>query len=111
MNGYAGLAFRMSENPELQIIRKFEALRIQQLFYLQAELAHLENRVRAKAAADASSGVLERELYARDWYSLCHTNTSEGGSMEQWELWLEIRKKIKEYGQKCQPNQVDRALM
>lgn len=97
MNGYTKLASFISSHPELAIFRRFGTLNAQNLLYLQAELVHLENRLKECLKADASSGQIDRTMYDRDWQSLSESTFAPDGNPEQWATALQIRKTLKEY--------------
>ncbi len=97
MEGYAKIAGRMATLPSLAIFRRFQALRDQDLLYMQAELIDLEARFRDQAEKDANSQNQTERLFSRDWRTLSLPN--QGGEVsEQWKLALEIREKLKKYG-------------
>ena len=89
--GYPKLAHHMSMYSECAIFRRFNSLNCQNLLYLQAELVHLEERLRYLEAADSSSTDEARHLYSKDWYWL------DDSESEQLEVVLEIRKRLKDY--------------
>lgn len=90
--GYTKLASLMGENPEIAIFRRFSALNAKNLLYLQAELVNLEARLQRYAAdgANAKNGV-----YETDWFAL--SRSEKDGDQRQWETFLNIRAKLKEY--------------
>ena len=97
MTGYSKLASLMGAHSELAIFRRFRTLNAQNLLYLQAELVHLEHKLRQCVEADISSGHVDRTIYDRDWQSLAESEASPGGNREQWETVLRIRNVLKEY--------------
>ena len=101
MEGYAKLASLMGAYPEVAIFRRFSALNAQNLLYLQAELASLEKDLWARAAEDNASDDPDRAVHSTDWYTLSQSITGSSekeGSGRQWQTVLEIREKLKEYG-------------
>lgn len=97
MEGYAKIAQRMAGLPSLAIFRRFQALRAQDLLYMQAELVELEQRLRGQAVEDSQSSNQTEKLFSRDWHTLSKRN--DGGEYnEQWRLALEIREKLEKYG-------------
>ena len=101
MEGYAKLASLMGAYPEVAIFRRFGALNAQNLLYLQAELASLEKDLWACAAEDNASNDPDRAVHSTDWYTLSQSVTGgseKEGSGRQWQTVLEVRKKLKEYG-------------
>ncbi|MCJ1382471.1 hypothetical protein MMC17_005584 [Xylographa soralifera] len=95
MEGYAKLAAVMGRSREAAIFRRFDALRIQNLLYLLAELVGLELEFRDCSSENEKSEDMLRALFAKDWYILSEYND---GNEEQWALALRIREKLKEYG-------------
>ncbi|KAI0169611.1 hypothetical protein GGR52DRAFT_475082 [Hypoxylon sp. FL1284] len=94
--GYAKIALFMQEHPEDTIVRRFAALQLQDILYLQAEIVHLQRRLDILESNNNSSGEQERREFAFDWDTLAHIHSTPGSS-EQWEKWLELRKVLKEY--------------
>jgi hypothetical protein len=86
MDGYAQLAWRMSVHGDLAVVRRFAALNIQNILYLQAELVHLEERLREKERANSSSENETLRWYARDWQTLSRGQSHEGEDESQWRL-------------------------
>lgn len=99
MEGYAKLGLLMGDYPELAIFRRYAALNAQNILYLQAELAHLESRLRNFAEEDEKSNVEKRKDYSKDWYSLQKSMLTPGAedNGRQWETFVKIRAKLKEY--------------
>lgn len=93
MEGYAKIAHLMGEHPEFAIFRRFRALNMQNLLYLQAEIIHLEAELRRLAREDMKHG--GRQDHPHDWWSL--SQGQEEGDAKQWEKVLEIREKLEEY--------------
>lgn len=95
MEGYAKIASRVAENPELGIYRRFAALNAQNLLYLQAELHGLEQELRKHAQEDAAASDDEtRKLYSRDWHTLAKSTDKD---RRQWNTMCRIRGALKEY--------------
>ena len=95
MEGYAKLAKLMGDgrtDGHFLIFQKFESLSAQNLLYLQAEIMNLKESLDCIAKRDSDSGDSEKQLYTRDWEALSSSTDSL-----QWEKWLEIRCKLKEY--------------
>jgi hypothetical protein len=97
MEGYAKIAQRMATLPNVAIFRRFQALRAQNLLYMQAELVELEARFRDQAEKDAQSQDQNEKLFSRDWFTLSMP-MENGEYSPQWKLALEIRKKLENYG-------------
>ncbi|CAI6238706.1 unnamed protein product [Periconia digitata] len=93
--GYPRLAGEMQNIPELAIFRRFGALNARNLLYLQHDLKNLEDRLKLFEYFDSVSGSGERPMYSKDSQKL--RESALNGDSKQWELVLEIRKKLKEY--------------
>jgi hypothetical protein len=96
MEGYAKLARLMGNHHtdgHFLIFQKFEQLSAQNLLYLQAEIVDLQESLAVCVKEDSEHP--EKQNYATDWYKL-----SSSAISEQWETWLQLRKKLKEY---CKP--------
>ncbi|KAK6079539.1 hypothetical protein SCUP234_05708 [Seiridium cupressi] len=93
MEGYAKLALLMGRHDEVAIFRRFQTLNMQNLLYMQAELAQLEDDLKKLAREDTDSP--DRIYYAKDWWSL--SQSPEDKEKMQWNKCLDIRKKLKEY--------------
>jgi hypothetical protein len=85
---YTELAHLMGKHPDVAIFRRFSALNAKNLLYLQAELVELE----AKLVAIAKREKENTEQYEMSWYMLSHSRDNQ-----QWQTFLDIRKKLKEY--------------
>lgn len=92
MEGYAKVANLMATHGELAIFRRFKALNMLNLLYLQAEITHLEAELREVACEDAQQG---RENHPHDWWSL--SQSEDDNDREQWDVVLKIRKKLEKY--------------
>jgi len=95
MEGYAKVAHLMSTYTEFAIFRRFRALNIQNMLYLQAELTHLEADLARIAKGD--TGQSGRKYFPHDWWSLAHS--AGEGENGQWEHFLKIREKLEKYSQ------------
>lgn len=95
MEGYAKLASLMGAHPEVLFLRRFGALGAQNLLYLQAELVQLEHEFRECSRENERSNDRDRANFSKEWFTLAHAN---GGHERQWDIMLQIRKKLKEYG-------------
>lgn len=95
VKGYPKLAARMEILPELTIFRRFGALNAQNLLYMQAELAHLEKKLKERQRDDSDNPSGKISRYATNWFWL---NASEGTDDDvQLKLILRIRAVLKEY--------------
>lgn len=93
MDGYVKVAELMARYGELGILRGFKTLNIQHLLYLQAEIIHLEQDLAVRVQKDQACPT--RGAHNIDWWSLSHGEDDE--SRKQWELVLEIQKKLDVY--------------
>lgn len=85
----------MGHFPETAILRRFSSLNSQNLLYLQAEMVHLEKRLRELEAAASQERDGNKRLYAKDWYWL--KGSTDDGDGELWNAVLEAKAKLKEY--------------
>lgn len=96
--GYAKIAERMSSQPGLTIVRRFNALNTLLLLYRQAELVKLESRLREQAAADAGAQGLS-QYFDRNWEILAEADANNQPS-EQWRIITdEIEPKLESYSE------------
>jgi len=93
IEGYEKVAQLMGVHYEFAIFRRFRALNMQNLLYLQAEIIHLEEELREMARRDVRHG--NRQNHAHDWWSLSNGVGEE--DTEQWRKVLEIREKLEKY--------------
>jgi hypothetical protein len=95
MEGYPKIAQLMNQHGELAIFRKFGSMNMQNLLYLQAELTYLESDYQRLAMQDEACA--ERPYRSRDLWSL--KQPDRDGTTKQWDKFLEIREKLKEYSE------------
>jgi len=96
MEGYAKLAHLMGNHHtdgHFLIFQKFEQLSAQNLLYLQAEIVDLQETL--TNCVKENSEYPDRQGFATDWWKLSNSDASE-----QWDTWLQLRSKLKEY---CEP--------
>lgn len=93
LEGYAKISDLMSRHDEFAIFRRFSNLNFLNVLYLQAELSHLEEDLRAIVEADKTDP--DRIYYTKHWYSLAHSENDD--DKEQWEKFSQIREKLLEY--------------
>lgn len=103
MEGYPAFAEVMSTNDGLDIFRRFSALNVLNLLYMQAEILELELELQDTAAEDkdADSNTQsnrERRTYHLSARALRDSVRGEGDNL-QWKKVLEIRKLLKEYSE------------
>ena len=105
MDGYSKLAALMGTYPDAMILRRFGALHAQNILYLQAELVHLEQEFRICTTANqGSEDPMKNNFIGKDWFVLAHLND---GNEQQWQLMLQIRSKLKEYGSRSIHSEYD----
>jgi hypothetical protein len=93
MEGYNKLASLMGDHRtdgHFLIFQKFESISAQNLLYLQAEIVNLKESLDKIAEIDSEDP--EKHIFTRDWEALSSSTDSA-----QWEKWLELRSKLKEY--------------
>ncbi|KAH8900486.1 hypothetical protein GQ53DRAFT_128597 [Thozetella sp. PMI_491] len=129
MEGYSRLATFMAAYPEVAILRRFSALGLQRILYLQAELTNLEKSLRAMEDADKRSTSEARKDCDLDWLALrgfsdaennvtkakalsgnateptrrhcacCDTDVVQPPANKRWALVLEIGQKLNDYNE------------
>jgi len=92
--GYERLAQFMGTYPELAIFRRFGALNLQNLLYLQAELLHLEDELKEIIKEDNENP--NRFVFSRNWYAL-HQASFDGEQNRQYRILIEIRERLHQY--------------
>jgi len=98
--GYPKLAGKMGIMPETAMFRKFAALNVRNLLYLQSELMMLERRLKIAELEDGASTDGEKNLYARDYFCL-EKSEYKGPDVKQLHLVRRIREVLKEYSKRC----------
>ncbi|PVH77721.1 hypothetical protein DL98DRAFT_636938 [Cadophora sp. DSE1049] len=93
MEGYAKVAQLMASQEEFSIVRRFGALNMQKLLYMQAELIHLQSDLDQLSKRDVLHG--ERQYHSKDWWSLSQGDSDE--DVEQWQKFLDISEKLEKY--------------
>lgn len=93
IHGYEEVAQFMSAHDEFAILRRFRALNMKNLLYLQAEILHLEEDLSDLATRDAE--LPGRRYHGRDWWSLA--NGQDEGDREQWAKVLHLRETLATY--------------
>lgn len=102
LDGYPKLAAFQSSFPETAIFRKFGALNLQNLLYLQAQLSRLEAELREIAKEDLESGDPQRLHFNKDWWELSQASEKAGNNI-QWLKALEIRETLGVYSTSSPP--------
>jgi hypothetical protein len=93
MEGYSKLASLMGDartDGHFLIFQKFESISAQNLLYLQAEIINIKESIDMIAQIDSENP--DRKDFAFDWETLSSSTDSV-----QYEKWLELRRKLKEY--------------
>ncbi|KAH7386404.1 hypothetical protein BKA64DRAFT_142913 [Cadophora sp. MPI-SDFR-AT-0126] len=93
MEGYGKVAQLMASQQEFSIVRRFGALNMQRLLYMQGELIQLQSDLEQLSKRDALHG--ERQYHSKDWWSLSQGESDE--DLEQWNKFLEISEKLEKY--------------
>ncbi|KAK0701901.1 hypothetical protein B0T26DRAFT_865916 [Lasiosphaeria miniovina] len=98
MEGYAKLASLMGAYPDVAIVRRFSALNMQRVLYLQAELVEMEFQLRRIEEEDKQSADVERSDCAFDWIALRgYREPIPSIPDRRWALMTAISSKLKEY--------------
>jgi hypothetical protein len=97
VTGYEGLARFMGTYPELAIFRRFGALNLQNIIYLQAEITTLEGEFQDIVAEDNMNP--ERKIFSRDWNYLASSagDYDNTAANIRYEKILHIRKVLNDY--------------
>lgn len=95
VQGYEQVAQFMSAHDEFAILRRFRALNMKNLLYLQAEILHLEEDLSELAARDTEFP--GRSYHGRDWWSLA--NGQDEGDREQWAKVVHLRETLSTYNE------------
>ena len=91
--GYPKLAKRMELIPEIAIFRRFGFLNQLNALYMQAELKHLEEKLKKVQRKDSQSDG-EEKYFTKDFFFLNESGESRG---EQFSLVMSIREKLDKY--------------
>jgi hypothetical protein len=81
MEGHSKIAQLMGRHDEFAMLRRFGALNMQNLLYMQAELSYLEEDLKELAYEDSQDA--DRVVYARDWWSLSQSEDEK--ELSQWQ--------------------------
>ncbi|KAK0715491.1 hypothetical protein B0H67DRAFT_241578 [Lasiosphaeris hirsuta] len=93
--GYTKLAKFMVDYEHV-MLKQYRELAVRDLLYLQAELCDLQYDYAQQAQLDSQDQNEERRRYDVEWWHL-QSEASRGGDGRQWQLALQIRKKLREY--------------
>jgi hypothetical protein len=89
---YSKLSKFMGSWPEMAIFRRFGALNVQNLLFLQAELSHLEYELHRLREDHSRSEDEKRQLSLRCWWDM--RGDEDSGQLD---IVMEIRQKLSEY--------------
>jgi hypothetical protein len=106
MEGYNKLATLMGDghtDGHFLIFQKFESISAQNLLYLQAEIINLKETLDKITEIDSEDP--EKRVFTQDWEAL-----SSSPDSVQWEKWLELRRKLKEYCKRIFPKSANDKL-
>jgi len=93
--GYPKLAGHMGLCPEVAIFRRFGALNMTNLLYMQDELLELEQSFRGRERIDDE----ENRGYSVDWCKLRESEGEDGEEGSQFRMLQNVRSKLKEYSE------------
>ena len=97
--GYPKLADYVALEPQLAIFKRFGALNAENLYYMQAEIASLEEELRQIIADDTKSRDRKVQQFSKSWRIL----QAAGENSAQWQKRMEIRVRLKEYSEYHRP--------
>lgn len=93
---YPRLSEFMSLWPEVAIFRRFGALNVQNLLFLQAEIAHLEAELKMVREREEKQEDTRGILAQRSWFELSQAS-EDGKYCRQWAVIQDIRARLSEY--------------
>jgi len=97
MGTYPKLSNFMGSFPDVAIFRRFGAMNVQNLLFLQAELSHLERELAVIREEEAQSEDEKRQLALRSWWELSSSQYEGEEDNPQWDIIQRIREKLVEY--------------
>jgi hypothetical protein len=98
MKGYTKIAALMGKYPNLGMVSQFSSLNIQNLLYMQAELAELQQQLHELQVYNDRSENPNMARFSRSWVLMSSAEADEE-SNEQWKVALLIREKLKQYSE------------
>ncbi|KAL8808573.1 MAG: hypothetical protein Q9200_004236 [Gallowayella weberi] len=98
MGDYTRLASMMARHGEVAIFRRFDALNLKRLLYMQAELVHLEVELRKIEEEDKNSTDPARACFAYSVYDLKESAYTDKG--RQWKRFREVQEKVQAYSRR-----------
>lgn len=88
----------MGTYPELAIFRRFGALNLQNIIYMQADITHLEEQLREMVAEDNHSSDPERKMLSRDWWAIAEGSYGmDEASSRRYKIVMKLRSVLKDY--------------
>lgn len=97
MGSYPKLSKLMGSYPDVALFRKFGDLNAQNLLFLQAELTHLEEKLKFLRFDELRSEDPKALQRQQSWWSLSGNADDDEEPSQEWEIIREIREKLKEY--------------
>lgn len=94
--GYPALSYFLGMAPQSTHLRRFSAISMRNLLYLQHELQALEIRLLEAECRDSRSGQGDESSYAKD-FSYLKLSAETSGPHKQYDIFIETKEKIKEY--------------
>jgi hypothetical protein len=92
------IAALMGKYPNLGMVSQFSSLNIQNLLYMQAELAELQQQLHELQVYNDRSENPNMARFSRSWVLMSSAEADEE-SNEQWKVALLIREKLKQYSE------------
>ncbi|KAL9084655.1 MAG: hypothetical protein Q9159_005136 [Coniocarpon cinnabarinum] len=102
MGNYQKLSDFMGTSPTMSMFRRFTSLNVQNLLFLQAELAYLEDELESIRQEEQGSDDELSEKRTRDSlqsFSSLKEISEDGSHSLQYETILKIREKLNEYSE------------
>ena len=100
--GYPGLASLLGHADGFGMFKRFAALNMRNLLYMQAELLALEDELERSTLNDSLD--TSRSAYSKSAEKLrASAQSSDPKDKEQWDKALEVRAKLKEYSTCSRP--------
>ena len=93
--GYPKLADFVGLEPQLAIFKRFGALNAENLFFMQAEIAGLEEELREIIANDLKSKDRKVKKSSSSWRMLQAARENSA----QWQKRMEIRERLRDYSE------------
>ncbi|KAL8799166.1 MAG: hypothetical protein Q9182_006103 [Xanthomendoza sp. 2 TL-2023] len=95
MGDYTKLASMMATHSEVAILRRFDALNLKRLLYMQAELVHLEVGLRKIEEENKNSTDPAEASFAYSVFDLKESVYTDKG--RQWKKFQEVQEKVQAY--------------